>query len=307
MSLKYPEKVFARMIRIGDEEDYFLLRNDTAIQFGRSSKELGIAIMTNPGSFSFRDSKEWDDFQKGNTSYHVFEAYDRPDLTMQNIIKVIREAFQKLEFGEPNGVVRIFNISSIVEPKKEKVEQKHQKALQILESSSHLNTHHLLEPIVNNEYQFVKACGQVDFIILGFADKVFTTQVLNLTSWAENPAIRKKVVYAKDNSGRISHPRRWRTEGYLMEKAIEGLVEVFRNEVNAELSRGFTILRWNGKYDREAKFVVRDNVHNLQSIFIPGRVQDLVWTSTDLANVPELKEWLSFENETVDDLDSVAF
>ena len=61
------------------------------------------------------------------------------------------------------------------------------------------------------------------------------------------------------------------------------------------------------RYGREAKFVVRDNERDLQSIFIPGRVQDLVWTSADLANMPELKEWSSFENETVDHLDSVTF
>lgn len=306
MSLKYPEKVFARMIRIVNGEEIFLFRKDTQIQFGSSSKVLGIAIMTNPGSFSFKNSKEWNDFQKGNTVYSVFEAYDKPDLTMQNLIQVIREAYKRVGLREPNGIVRIYNISSIVESKKENVEHKHQKALQLLDKSSYYETHLLKEIFLTNEYEFVKACNEFNFVIMGFADKVFASKVSALTTWKESPAICKKVVYARDNNRRLSHPRRWRTEGYLMEIAIEGLVEVLKSKVNSR-PKGYTFLRWNGKYGREAKFVVKDNEHNLQSIFIPGRIQDLVWTSADLANVPELKEWSSFNNETVDNLDVVAF
>ncbi|MFB4475004.1 hypothetical protein [Virgibacillus sp. SK37] len=60
-------------------------------------------------------------------------------------------------------------------------------------------------------------------------------------------------------------------------------------------------------YGLDAKFVVRDNERNLQSIFVPGRTQDLVWVSSDLANDFQLKVWPNFENETVDNLESVAF
>lgn len=263
--------------------------------------------MTNPGSFKFRDSKEWEDFEKGYTSYNVFEALDKPDLTMQNIIHIIREGFKRTSLGEPNGVVRIFNISNIVESKKENVEEKHQKALQIIQKEELFNVNHLIEPVANDEYEFVNACSKVDFIIMGFVDKVFQTQVLNLTAWSENPVVKNKLVYARDNSGRLSHPRRWRTETYLMEKAIERLVNVLNKDVKEIPKTGYTFLRWNGEYGREAKFVVRNNESNQQSIFIPGRVQDLVWTSVDLANTPELKDWSTFENETVDDLDEVAF
>ncbi|TVX82917.1 hypothetical protein FQP34_04870 [Peribacillus simplex] len=307
MSLKYPEKVFARMIRIVNGEEIFLFRKDTQIQFGSSSKVLGIAIMTNPGSFSFKNSKEWNDFQKGNTVYSVFEAYDKPDLTMQNLIQVIREAYKRVGLREPNGIVRIYNLSSIVESKKENVEPKHQKALQLLDKSSCYETHLLKELFLTNEYEFVRACSEFNFVIMGFADKVFASKVSALTTWKESPAICKKVVYAKDDIGRLSHPRRWRTEGYLMDKAIEGLSDVLVSKSNIENKKGFTFLKWNGKYGSEAKFVVRDNENNLQSIFVPGRVQDIVWTSADLANVAELEEWSSFEKETVDDLDLVAF
>jgi len=70
---------------------------------------------------------------------------------------------------------------------------------------------------------------------------------------------------------------------------------------------GYTFLRWNGEYGRGAKFVVRDNSTGKQSLFTPGRTQDLTWTSTDLANTLELKNWEEFGNETVENLEEVAF
>jgi hypothetical protein len=69
----------------------------------------------------------------------------------------------------------------------------------------------------------------------------------------------------------------------------------------------YTFLRWNGKYGADSKFVTRDNDTGKQAVFTPGRTQDLVWTTVDLENAPEMKEWEDFQNETVDDLESIAF
>lgn len=70
---------------------------------------------------------------------------------------------------------------------------------------------------------------------------------------------------------------------------------------------GYTLLLWNHKYGAEAKFVVRDNSTGQQTMFTPGRTQDIVWTKADLASDPQLKEWRDFGNETVPDLEEVAF
>ncbi|MNH29945.1 hypothetical protein D3C77_517640 [compost metagenome] len=70
---------------------------------------------------------------------------------------------------------------------------------------------------------------------------------------------------------------------------------------------GYTFLKWNGQYGAHAKFVVRDNSTGQQSMFTPGRTQDLVWTGSDLENDPHLKDWSDFGNETVPDLEEVAF
>ena len=67
----------------------------------------------------------------------------------------------------------------------------------------------------------------------------------------------------------------------------------------------YTLLKWNSKYGRDAKFVVRDNSTGKQSVFTPGRVSDLVWTSANLSEYPEIKDWSDFGDEVVDDLQYV--
>lgn len=69
----------------------------------------------------------------------------------------------------------------------------------------------------------------------------------------------------------------------------------------------FTFLKWNSKYSGDAKFVVKDNNTGKQSVFTPGRTQDLVWTGMDLANSDDFKGWEDFGNETVGNLEEVAF
>jgi hypothetical protein len=69
---------------------------------------------------------------------------------------------------------------------------------------------------------------------------------------------------------------------------------------------GYTLLKWNGQYGRDAKFVVRDNSTGKQSLFTPGALRDVVWSSVDLANTLEMKKWQDFGDETVDNLEDVA-
>lgn len=70
---------------------------------------------------------------------------------------------------------------------------------------------------------------------------------------------------------------------------------------------GYTFLKWNEKYGADARFVVRDNKSGKQSMFTPGRTNDVIWTSANIEGLPEVKNWSDFGNETVEDLESVAF
>lgn len=67
----------------------------------------------------------------------------------------------------------------------------------------------------------------------------------------------------------------------------------------------YTILKWNGQYGKETKFVVQDDKNGQQSMFTPGRTQDLVWTTTKLDTTPEISKWEDFGNEKVENLDDV--
>lgn len=69
--------------------------------------------------------------------------------------------------------------------------------------------------------------------------------------------------------------------------------------------KGYTFLKWNGKYGSGAKFVVKDNSNGKQSLFTPGRLTDMVWVGSDL--VAANADWEEFGNETVDNLKDVVF
>lgn len=69
----------------------------------------------------------------------------------------------------------------------------------------------------------------------------------------------------------------------------------------------YTFLKWNGEYGAGAKFVVQDNNTGKQSMFTPGKEQDVVWSSAKLDQMPEIKDWQDFGKETVDNLEEVAF
>lgn len=68
----------------------------------------------------------------------------------------------------------------------------------------------------------------------------------------------------------------------------------------------YTLLKWNSEYGEKAKFIARDDQNGQQSVFIPGRTSDLVWTTSRLDQAPEIDGWESFKEEKVENLDDVA-
>ena len=67
----------------------------------------------------------------------------------------------------------------------------------------------------------------------------------------------------------------------------------------------FTLVKWNGKYDDDARFIVRDDKTNKYTLFTPDRVKDVAWTSQDMSKLPEYKNWEDFDNEKVQYLENV--
>lgn len=64
---------------------------------------------------------------------------------------------------------------------------------------------------------------------------------------------------------------------------------------------------WNGRYGNNAKFIVFNTTTAKYSLFSPVRNKDLAWTATDLTKDPDYKDWESFQDEPVENLDEVVF
>lgn len=79
------------------------------------------------------------------------------------------------------------------------------------------------------------------------------------------------------------------------------------NDDTLENSERYTFLRWNSEYGFSAKFVVLDNNTGKQSIFTPGRAEDVVWITLDLTQCSDIAKWEDFCNESVKDLEEVVF
>jgi len=69
----------------------------------------------------------------------------------------------------------------------------------------------------------------------------------------------------------------------------------------------YTLLKWNGEYGSEAKCIVRDNFTEKQSLFIPGRCEDLFWFQSNLEVDKTVSSWEEFGEESFDELESIAF
>ena len=69
----------------------------------------------------------------------------------------------------------------------------------------------------------------------------------------------------------------------------------------------YSIIVWNRKYGNGARFIVKDNTTGKFTEFTPTRPSDVAWVDSDLSKQGEYKNWESFENEPLDDLNSVVF
>jgi hypothetical protein len=84
------------------------------------------------------------------------------------------------------------------------------------------------------------------------------------------------------------------------------IYEIF-DDKKGDLIKRYTFLKWNGQYGAGAKFIIRDNFYGKQSFFTPGRCQDLIWMNLDLSGDVSIAYWDDFGDESVDDLEPIAF
>lgn len=227
---KYPQRVFAEMTRFSDESGHwyldenglcYLVRNETKIEFGHSDNLIGTVIMTNPGSYGLNKVQGWEEFRSGHGEHQQLVGYGSPDLTMQNIIMVVQEAFKRRGKAMPQGFINILNISNAVCPKGQKAEEYHNK-LKLLITKHNLDEHLLENAEVKENLKSIFANSP--FVILGFVQKAFEERVKQIIESSKDYSTKR--VMALDQNNWPSHPRRWRIEKELADKAITALVEV---------------------------------------------------------------------------------
>jgi hypothetical protein len=69
---------------------------------------------------------------------------------------------------------------------------------------------------------------------------------------------------------------------------------------------GYTLLLWNKKYGSGAKFVVKDNKTDKFAEFSPANPKDIAWVSQDISKESDYKDWEDFQNERVEDINSIV-
>ncbi|HFJ9318632.1 TPA: hypothetical protein ACGW54_003943 [Bacillus tropicus] len=71
------------------------------------------------GEFKIEQGKAWSDMSVNDFVMKVARPKDFADLTMQNIIEVIRGGYKFAYLGSPDGIVQIFYIPNVVQSKGE--------------------------------------------------------------------------------------------------------------------------------------------------------------------------------------------
>ncbi|TWH52014.1 hypothetical protein [Sporomusa sp. KB1] len=228
---KYPQRILSSMTRFKDaigrfyrdgNKQCYLVRNNTKIYFGEAEKLLGTVIMTNPGSYGLDEIPGWSRFKSGYGEVEAIEGFGYADQTMQNIIWAIKDAFKLMNMCVPSGYIRVHNLSSVVCPNRESAEDYHQYVRQIINRNK--ADDNLLEEFATKNFaEFIKICNNSPFVILGFVKNIFSDKANDLLNWSSSCS---NVLISSDNSGWPSHPRRWRTEIALHNKAIAEIVKV---------------------------------------------------------------------------------
>ena len=74
------------------------------------------------------------------------------------------------------------------------------------------------------------------------------------------------------------------------------------------METGYTILKWNGRDDHGARFILKDNRNGKMTHYKPQeKVSNLTWVAHDLTLEPAFKQWEDFDNEKVEDLKYFVF
>lgn len=275
-------------------------RTSAYIQWGKSGKSLGAALMLNPGS------AHWDK-QNQDLNHHLKTLGAtmggiRTDPTMDQLIQLI----EKIYSDRPaiKGRFRIYNLFNLQETNAEK-------AIDTFESL--IDSHKIIAT------ESLVTAGELQthpWILLGWG-------VNHRRGWRNLREIKDFWLQQIETSGIPKFGKMNRNGDYYhpcpqiaSERPIM-LDELFNqyNKVIKPLlpseepvqSKNYTLLKWNRKHGGETQAILRDNRTGLQCLFTPGLQQNLTWFHFDLSRDSSLLDWETFDERNFDDVSSIIF
>jgi len=279
-------KAYGTFIKRGNK----IYRTSAYIQWGESEKSIGACLLLNPGSATL------DKYLSNKLDRTGFASgwIKTEDPTMEQLILFIDKIHENNQ--EISGRLHIYNLFNLQNTKSEN-------AIDQFE-----------ELVSSGEYDISESLATLDelvlhpWILLGWGVKregrLKNLQIIK--DRGRQLIIESKVpFFGKMHTKRDDyyHPCPLiSTQRPLM---VEELVSIYKQKFNNQ--RRYTLLKWNGQYGAKAKFIVRDNFTERQSLFIPGKCEELFWFHTDLASDRSVINWEDFGDEECDDLESIAF
>ena len=283
-------KAYGTFIKRGDN----IYRTSAFIQWENSEQSIGACLLLNPGSATLDNELLYSLDTVGQASGWI----KTEDPTMVQLISFVEKIYSE---NQPiSGRLHIYNLFDLQNTQS-------QNAIDQFEELVESGQYDLDESLVT-----INELKSHPWILLGWGvkrEKRWKNLQHIKGKWLELIVDSKTSAFGKKHkkNNEYYHPCPLiPTKRPMM---IEELVSIYKHKFNAikEGIKRYTMLKWNGENGAEAKFIVRDNFTGRQSLFTPGRYEDLFWFQSDLANDEVVCDWSDFGNESFDDLEPIAF
>lgn len=289
-------KAFGAFIKRGD----YTFRTSAYIQWGESKKSIGSCLLLNPGSAKLDD--------------HLIHLLEKDgagigfikiaDPTMKQLIKLVEGIYGPETLI--NGRFHIYNLFNL----------------------QNTDSNHAID-----QFEYLVECGEYDITESLISLKELQAHPWILLGWGVSlkPSWKNLERIKKSWRNLISESRvpsfgkkHKKTDDYYhpcplipthQSPLLSELITLYKKKSimikpeseSQEIKKRYTLLKWNGEYGAEAKFIVKDNWTAKQSLFTPGRCEDLFWFHANLANDNAVSTWEEFGEESFDDLEPIAF
>jgi hypothetical protein len=282
-------KAYGTFIKKGD----ITYRTSAYIQWGESEKSIGSCLLLNPGSATL-DNKLLSSLEITGVAKGKIKTEDP---TMHQLISFIEKIYGNNKISGRLYIYNLFNIQN---------------------AKSEVAIEQLEELILSGSYDIDEALASRDeleshpWILLGWGikrERKWKNLQMIKDRWRELIEESNVPFFGKVHEKRNDYYHPCPLIPTKRPSMVEDLVSIYRQTFHEvkENQKRYTLLRWNGNYGDESKFIVRDNLTGRQSLFKPGKCEELFWFHLDLANDKSVDSWDDFGNESFDELEPIVF